>query len=181
MPNHAVMVHGELGVPVREVVATAGVCLSGATALKYGWMAVKSGEARNAVVTGSEIASLVLRAQNYRDERADEAERLEAQPELGFNTDFLRWMLSDGAGAWLLEPGPRPGLNLRVEWIDLFSYAHELPACMYMGAEKQADGALRGWMRSTLHEREALSVFALKQDVRLLNEAVAEYTLTRPL
>src|SRR5882724_3700651 len=69
MPNHAVMVHGELGVPVREVVATAGVCLSGATALKYGWMAVRSGEAPNAVVTGSEIASLGLRAQNYRAER----------------------------------------------------------------------------------------------------------------
>jgi len=46
MPNHAVMVHGELGVPVCEVVATAGVCVSGATALKYGWMSVMSGDAR---------------------------------------------------------------------------------------------------------------------------------------
>ena len=27
MPNHAVMVHGELGAPVCEVVATAGVCV----------------------------------------------------------------------------------------------------------------------------------------------------------
>jgi 3-oxoacyl-[acyl-carrier-protein] synthase-3 len=144
-------------------------------------MAVKSGEAPNAVVTGSEIASLVLRAQNYRDERADEAERLEARPELAFDKDFLRWMLSDGAGAWLLEPRPRPGLNLRVEWIDLFSYAHELPACMYMGAEKQPDGALRGWMRHSPSEREARAIFALKQDVRLLNETVAEYTLARPL
>jgi 3-oxoacyl-[acyl-carrier-protein] synthase-3 len=181
MPNHAVMVHGELGTPVREVVATAGVCLSGATALKYGWMAVKSAEAPNAVVTGSELASLALRAQNYRDEPADDAGRLEAQPELAFDKDFLRWMLSDGAGAWLLEPRPRPGLNLRVEWIDLFSYAHELPVCMYMGAEKQADGGLRGWMRYSLREREGHAIFALKQDVRLLNEMVAEYTLARPL
>src|SRR5439155_475916 len=38
IPNHAVMVHGELGVPICEAVATAGVCVSGATALKYGWM-----------------------------------------------------------------------------------------------------------------------------------------------
>jgi 3-oxoacyl-[acyl-carrier-protein] synthase-3 len=181
MPNHAVMVHGELGVPVGEVVATAGVCLSGATAFKYGWMAVKSGEAANAVVTGSEIASAGLRAQNYRSESAEDAQRLEAQPELAFDKEFLRWMLSDGAGAWLIEPRPRPGLNLRVEWVDLFSYAHELPACMYVGAEKEPGGALRGWMRYSPRERETLSIFALKQDVRLLNEAVAEYTLVRPL
>jgi len=181
MPNHAVMVHGELGAPVCEAVATAGVCLSGATALKYGWMSVASGGARNAVVTGSEVASLVLRAQNYDAERPNGAQVLEANSELAFERDFLRWMLSDGAGALLLEPAPRAGLNLRVEWIDIFSYAHELPACMYMGAEKQPDGALRGWMGYPACEREAKSVFTLKQDVRLLNEAVVEYTLVKPL
>ncbi|HYQ93240.1 MAG TPA: hypothetical protein VEP70_00230, partial [Burkholderiales bacterium] len=133
MPNHAVMVHGELGAPVCEVVATAGVCVSGATALKYGWMSVMSGDARNAVVTGSEIASLGLRAHNYEIERPADAQTLEERPELAFEKDFLRWMLSDGAGALLLEPAPRPGLNLRVEWIDIFSYAHELPVCMYGG------------------------------------------------
>jgi len=180
MPNHAVMVHGELGTPVCEVVATAGVCLSGTTALKYGWMAVQSGAARNAVVTGSEVASLVLRARNYDAECPGDAE-LEAHPELAFDKDFLRWMLSDGAGAWLLEPAPRSGLNLRIEWIDLFSYAHALPACMYMGAEKQADGALRSWMSYSARERESISVFSLRQDVRLLNEAVVEYTLVKPL
>ena len=36
LPNHAVMVHGELGAPIREVVSTAGVCLAGTTAFKYG-------------------------------------------------------------------------------------------------------------------------------------------------
>jgi 3-oxoacyl-[acyl-carrier-protein] synthase-3 len=169
LPNHAVMVHGELGGPACEVVATAGVCLSGTTALKYGWMSVLSGCARNAVVTGSEIASAGLRAQNY------------AKPELSFDMDFLRWMLSDGAGALLLEPAPRRGLNLRVEWIEVFSYANELPACMYMGAEKNGDGKLRGWMQFSPREREANGVFALKQDVRLLNEAVVEYTLVKPL
>src|SRR5262249_37130515 len=70
MPNHAVMVHGELGVPVREVASTSGVCLSGITAFKYGWMAVKSGCAANAVTSGSEIASLGLRAHNYEAECA---------------------------------------------------------------------------------------------------------------
>jgi 3-oxoacyl-[acyl-carrier-protein] synthase-3 len=181
MPNHAVMVHGELGSPVCEVVATAGVCVSGATALKYAWMSVLSGSAPNAVATGSEVASLGLRAQNYAPEGPDTAENLEAHPELAFEKDFLRWMLSDGAGALLVEPAPRSGLNLRIEWIDVFSYAHLLPACMYVGAEKQSDGALRGWMLYSAHERESNSVFALKQDVRLLNEEVIEHTLVKPL
>jgi 3-oxoacyl-[acyl-carrier-protein] synthase-3 len=90
-------------------------------------------------------------------------------------------MLSDGAGALLIEPAPRRGLNLRIEWIDIFSYAHELPVCMYLGAERQADGSLRGWMDYPAREREANSLFALKQNVRLLNEAVVEYTAVRPL
>jgi len=181
MPNHAVMVHGELGAPVCEAVATAGVCLSGATALKYGWMSVASRGTRNAVVTGSEVASLVLLAQNYGVERANGVPVLEADSELAFERDFLRWMLSDGAGALLLEPEPRHGLNLRVDWIDIFSYAHELPACMYMGAEKQSDGTLRGWMGYSVCERGANSVFTLKQDVRLLNDSVVDYTLVKPL
>jgi 3-oxoacyl-[acyl-carrier-protein] synthase-3 len=181
LPNHAVMVHGELGVPVREVISTSGVCLSGTTAFKYGWMSVKAGCSPNAVVTGSEVASLALRAQNYEAECAARGKALDSHPEIAFDKDFLRWMLSDGAGAWLLEPEPRRGINLRVDWIELFSYAHALPACMYMGADKGEGGSLRGWMSYPAHEREIHSVFALKQDVRLLNEAVVEYTLERPL
>ena len=181
MPNHAVMVHGELGAPVCEVVATAGVCVSGATALKYAWMSVVSGAAPNAIATGSEVASLGLLARNYETEPRNGADVLETRPELAFEKDFLRWMLSDGAGALLIEPAPRPGLNLRIEWIDIFSYAHLLPACMYVGAEKQADGALRGWMLYSAREREANSIFALKQDVRLLNDEVIEHTLVKPL
>ena len=181
MPNHAVMVHGELGAPVCEVVATAGVCVSGATALKYGWMSVVSGSAPNAIVTGSETASLGLRAQHYDAERPTDAQALEARPELAFEKDFLRWMLSDGAGALLIEPAPRPGLNLRIEWIDIFSYAHLLPACMYYGAEKEADGALRSWLSFSTGEREKKSLFTLTQDVKLLNDEVIEHTLVKPL
>ena len=181
MPNHAVMVHGELGASLCEAVATAGVCISGVTALKYAWMSVLTGAARNAVATGSETASLALRSQNYDSARADDVAALEAQPQLAFDRDFLRWMLSDGAGALLLEPAPRPGLNLRIEWIEVFSYAHELPACMYLGAKKQPDGSLAGWAQFAAHEREAQDLFAIMQDVRLLNEAVADYTLVKPL
>ncbi len=181
LPNHAVMVHGEIGASVCEVVATAGVCVSGATALKYGWMSVVSGSSQNAIATGSETASLGLRAQNYRDEHPGDAQALETHPELAFEKDFLRWMLSDGAGALLIESAPRPGLNLRIEWIDIFSYAHLLPACMYYGAEKDANGALRSWLSYSARERETKSLFTLKQDVKLLNDKVIEHTLIKPL
>jgi 3-oxoacyl-[acyl-carrier-protein] synthase III len=155
--------------------------LSGVTALKYAWLSVLAGGALNAIATGSEVASLGLRAENYDGEAPGEMQAQEAKGDLAFEKDFLRWMLSDGAGALLLEPAPRPGLNLRIEWIDIFSYAHLLPACMYMGAEKQPDGRLRGWMRYSAREREAKSLFALKQDVKLLNDEVVSHTLVKPL
>jgi 3-oxoacyl-[acyl-carrier-protein] synthase-3 len=182
MPNHAVMVHGELGIPACEVIATAGICLAGTTALKYAWMAVRSGEARHAVASASEVASMMMRGRNFEAEREARVAELEAHPELAFEKDFLRWMLSDGAGAVLIESSPRAGqLNLRLDWIDLSSQAHELPVCMYAGGDKDEAGNFRGWLDFPATEREARSLLAVKQDVRLLNANVVEYTLRRPL
>jgi glycine/D-amino acid oxidase-like deaminating enzyme len=86
-----------------------------------------------------------------------EATELEAKPELAFDRDFLRRMLSDGAGAVLIEPAPRAGaLNLRIEWIEIFSYAGEMETCMYAGAAKLPDGSIRGWL-GAISELDALS------------------------
>jgi len=90
-------------------------------------------------------------------------------------------MLSDGAGAVLLENAPRGPLSLRIDWIDLSSAAHELPACMYAGAEKNAEGGLDGWARKSPDEWRSESTFAVKQDVRLLNENIVRATLSEPL
>ena len=180
-PSHGHMVHGELGTPPCEVHTAAAVCTSSMSALRYAMLNVRSGEHRHAICTGSELSSRYMRGRNFEPEMEHLVAELEKRPEIAFEKDFLRWMLSDGAGALLIEPAPRPGLNLRVEWIDIFSYAHLLPACMYVGAEKQADGALRGWMLYSAREREANSIFALKQDVRLLNDEVIEHTLVKPL
>ncbi|HEX4910796.1 MAG TPA: beta-ketoacyl-ACP synthase III [Permianibacter sp.] len=182
LPNHAVMVHGELGIPPCEAVATAGICLAGTTALKYAWLNVLSGQANNAVATGSEMASISLRAQQYAAETEQQLQALEERPELAFEKDFLRWMLSDGAGAMLLQNQPnREGRSLRIDWIDVFSYANELPACMYAGADRDEHGKLIGWSRFSHDEIGQRSVFALKQDVKLLNANVVEYCLAKPL
>lgn len=181
MPNHAVMVHGELGWPHLEAVAFAGICLTGAAALKHAWLSIRSGEARRVVATGSELASSGLRGEFYKPETDAQLAALEAAPQLAFEKDFLRWMLSDGAGAMLLEHQPRGGLSLRIEWIELSSAAHELPACMYMGAEQNPDGTLSSWRNATHAEWGERSVFAVKQNVRLLNENIVRATLSEPL
>jgi 3-oxoacyl-[acyl-carrier-protein] synthase-3 len=182
MPNHGVMVHGELGIPACEVVSTAGICLSGLTALKYAYMAVLSGQAETAVATGSELASAVLHARNFEAESEHRINDLEAHPEIAFEKDFLRWMLSDGAGAFLLRPQPAAsGLSLRIDWIDILSQAGSMETCMYAGGEKQEDGTLKGWKEFPADEWARRSVFSVKQDVRLLNESVVFQTIGKPL
>lgn len=181
MPGHGVMVHGELGWPRMEVLSMAGICVAGAAAFKHAWLAVKAGDAQRAVAVASELASLGLHARNFEAEAEHKVQELEERPEIAFEKDFLRWMLSDGAGAVLLENRPSGPLSLKVHWVELSSAAHELPACMYSGAEKNADGSLTGWQRFTPQKWATRSVFTVKQDVKLLNEQVIRTTLTEPL
>ena len=181
LPSHAVMVHGELGWPRLEVVSCAGVCLAGTAALKHAWLAVRAGDAQRAVASGSERVSPILLARHFEPELEHKVQALEKHPEIAFEKDFLRWMLSDGAGAVLLEARPRGPLSLRIDWIELSSAANELPVCMYAGADKDADGSLRGWMDGSPADWGATSLFAIKQDVRLLNDHIVRATLAEPL
>ncbi|HIQ38197.1 MAG TPA: StlD/DarB family beta-ketosynthase [Desulfocapsa sulfexigens] len=184
MPNHALMVHGELGIPPCETVATAGVCLAGTMSLKYVYMAILSELNSNGVATGSENVSSLLRGHLFTEEIAIQAKELEKKPELAFEKDFLRWMLSDGAGAvWMSnKPNDDPDrISLRIDWIHQKSYAGELETCMYAGAEKLEDGYLRGWREYLPQEWLEHSIFSIKQDVKLLNDKIIEYTITRPL
>ena len=182
MPNHAVMTHGELKTPPCEVIATAGVCVAGMTAMKYAYLGVAAGEFTNAVATGSETASAVMRSKHYEPEIDSRVDALGEHQEIAFEKDFLRWMLSDGAGAVLLQPKPNAkGLSLKIEWIFERSYANEADACMYSGAVKEAGGNLKGWKEIESAEWLSDSVFAVKQDVKQLNEKVIHYTVERPL
>lgn len=172
LPSHAAMVHGLLGNQSVELNSSTGVCCAGMNSLKFGYLSIKSGNTSNAVCTGSERVSTWMMADKYEHE-VDNLKHLEEQPIIAFKKDFLRWMLSDGAGALLLENKPRPeGISLRVEWMEAFSYAHELEACMYAGGDKMPDGSIKPW--SDYHPDEWLneSVFAIKQDVKLLDEHI---------
>ena len=182
MPGHGVMVHGELGLPACEVISTAGICVAGITALKYAYLNILSGQAKAVVAAASEQVSSLIHARNFEAESELRINDLENSPEIAFEKDFLRWMLSDGAGAFLLEPQPAAtGLSLRIDWIEIVSQAGHMEVCMYAGGEKQPDGSLKGWKAFSSDAWARRSVFSIKQDVRLLNENVVEQTLAKPL
>jgi 3-oxoacyl-[acyl-carrier-protein] synthase III len=67
---------------------------------------------------------------------------------------FLRFMLSDGAGAFCLQASPSQNrLSLRVDWTHSLSFAHDAPLCMKL------DNASR----------------LLSQDVRILSRYLFKY------
>lgn len=169
-PGIGQMVHGELGSRPTEVISTAGVCCSGMSAMKYAYMNVAAGLSANAVSTGSEFSSSFMRGAYFEPEIDARVDDLENNPSLAFEKDFLRWMLSDGAGAAMIKGEPNDGrLSLRIDWIENVSFAGQLPVCMYSGAVKDEDGTLRGW-REAQDPRDVLrhSYFAFKQDARIL-------------
>ena len=182
-PSHGLMVAGELKLPPCEVVATGGICMSGVASLKYAYLNVIAGLTSNAVATGSEVVSTVLMAKNFAAEAEAQVEALQRRPEIAFGKEFLRWMLSDGAGAMLVQNRPNEhGLSLRIDWIEQRSYAGEMDACMYAGAEKQPDGSLKGWREfDTMDYVFENSLFTVQQDVHLLDEHVLRLTMERGL
>jgi 3-oxoacyl-[acyl-carrier-protein] synthase-3 len=173
MPSHGVMTHGwlpEIG-PI-EVVSPSGVCCAGMHALKYAYLAIKSGEVKNAIATGSERFSGLLVSDVFEEE-VQKIKELNENPYIAFQKDFLRWMLSDGASAFLLSDTPNAeGLSMRLDWIEGVSYANEMETCMYMGAEKEADGTLKGFMDFTPEEVMNKSIFSVKQDIGLLSDNI---------
>ena len=173
MPSHAVMVHGLLPeTNAIEVVSPSGVCCAGMHAFKYAYLSIKAGEIKQAVASGSERFSASLVASVFEDE-AQKLKALEANPYIGFEKEFLRWMLSDGASAFLMSDKPNEnGLSLRVDWVEGVSYANEKEACMYMGAEKKEDGSLQGYLEYTAEEISNKSLLSIKQDVKLLSENI---------
>jgi 3-oxoacyl-[acyl-carrier-protein] synthase-3 len=171
LPSHAAMVHGLLKNRSIELNSSTGVCCAGMNSLKFGYLSVKSGNTKNAVCTGSERVSTWAVAEKYEHEVTN-YKNLEEQPIIAFKKDFLRWMLSDGAGAFLIENKPRGPISLKIEWMEAFSYAFELEACMYAGGDKLENGEIKPW--SDYHPDQWLkeSIFAIKQDVKLLDEFI---------
>jgi 3-oxoacyl-[acyl-carrier-protein] synthase-3 len=173
VPSHASMVHGLLKNKSIELNSASGVCCAGMSALKFGFLSVKTGSTQNAVCTGSEKISSWMMSSKYQNEVVN-LKKLEERPILAFKKDFLRWMLSDGAGAFLLENKPNGAISLKIEWMEAFSYAHELETCMYAGGDKLESGEIKPWNDYTPDQWLKESIFAIKQDVKLLDEFILD-------
>lgn len=173
VPSHGVMVHGELGgSSSMEVVSFAGSCCTGVDALKYGAMAVELGLAKNAAIVASERLSVWMQS-SYFQKESEQLSELENQPMLAFQKEFLRWMLSDGAFAVLLQDKPnKDGLSLKLDWIDITSFANTKETCMYAGCDKDENGKLKGWASFPQDKWLTESLFAVKQDTRILSEYI---------
>jgi len=171
MPSHASMVHGELGIPPIDAMSAEGSCNSSMWALNYAWMSILTGKYTNAVCTGSELLSTSLLAKNYEEE-SKYLQALGKNPYIAFEKEFLRWMLSDGASAILIEDQPSDKISMKIDWIEIKSFANEVETCMYYGGIKGEDGKVIPWRKLKPNEWVQNSVFSLKQDSKLLEQNV---------
>lgn len=175
LPPHAAMVHGLLGDHAVEINSTTGACSAGIQAFKFGYLSVLSGASSNAVCAGSERLSKWMLAKYFKEEGEKVAQLEGGNGIIAFEKDFLRFMLSDGAGAALLQDKPnKNGLSLKVEWVEQLSYAHELPSCMYAGSVKDDQDNLIGWSDLSQEQWLTESVFSMKQDTKLLGEFIVK-------
>lgn len=137
LPGFANLVHGRIGSKrSMDCLSSGGVCISSANALKAAAHAVSLGEHSRALVVGSEAASHMLCAKRYKDfETMLDEGKMDLRSV--FDIEFVRYMLSDGAGCALLDHEPHPSkLSFRIEQFYHHSFAHELPPCMVLGVPK---------------------------------------------
>lgn len=176
LPSHASMTHGLLKQSNDiEIFSTSGVCLTSLQALKIAFLSVAIGDKRNAVCCASELVSATLLSKHY-DAEYEKCHSLGENPYFGFEKDFLRFMLSDGAGAVFIENTPNPkGLSVKMEWIEMQSFANKLPTCMLLGGNFSENGEVTSWKSFDSITLAEKSIFAVKQDIRLLKKYIIKY------
>ncbi len=159
VPGFASMVHGRLGGGPMQLLSASGVCASSLAALDAAVSKIRLGDHPRAAVVGSELASRSLRQRRFDGIRA------------GMDSHFLRWMLSDGAGAVVVEFQPHPDRpSLRVDWVRQVSLAHEHDVVMRAGMTGIDPGVGRTWQDVDIAEAEAAGMFVLRQDVSVLEK-----------
>ena len=165
IPGFASMVHAELDFNQCEVASFQSVCASSMMALKSAYSQIKSNEKKNAVCVGSDLSSRLFKASRF------DAQEVESLP---FDAEFLRWMLSDGAGALVVEnKKSESGISLRIDWIDIKSHANSFPVCMYTGKNDNKNETEQTWLDYPSYEAASKAgAINLKQDTRLLDQVI---------
>ena len=160
MPGFASMIQGEMAAPPMETLSVHGVCAASVGAMQAAAMAVESGAHDLALSVASEMPSRLFKRSRFAAQGYD----------TDFDAHFLRWMLSDGAGAVLLG-GPKAlpqanGLRLKLKWTHQRSFAGDYPVCMQLGLT--ADRSKSHLDFPAWGDAEAAGALSLRQDIRLL-------------
>lgn len=169
VPGHATAVHGELGKRNMEIASFQSVCGSSLMAAKSAWLNIKAGEHRIAAACAGEFSSRWFRPSFYEGTAL-----VDAKGRARAEADFLRFTLSDGAGAIVLEDAPRKdGLSLKVELIDIVSLADRFDPCMWAGASvENRTNISQGWGIAGPAAAHAQGAIALLQDFELLKRVI---------
>lgn len=177
-PGFASMVHGRLGGPSMEISSSGGICGLSVAALKNAYQTVAMGQHDNAIAGASELSSAIMRGNRFKNESEVVSHGDKDSGYQYFTADFLRWMLSDGAGAFILQNKPNPSnISLRIDWIESASYANEFPTCMYMGLKDPKEALKPGntWLSyDSCQSAERDGLLLLRQDTELLANAIME-------
>ncbi|MFN8015419.1 MAG: 3-oxoacyl-[acyl-carrier-protein] synthase III C-terminal domain-containing protein [Acidimicrobiia bacterium] len=168
LPGLASMIHGNLDIDDIDVSSFQSVCGSSIMALRAAANAVKLDDSKLTIVTGSEIASRHFRPTFYEN-----TDYFKEHNELPLEQEFLRYTLSDGAGAALVESRPNANdISFKVKWIKAKSFANRFPTCMIGGASKE-NGRIVSWgNQKTMDEAIEKGCFVLSQDLKLVYEMI---------
>lgn len=169
VPGFASMVHAESGIGRCGLASHQSVCAASLMAIQNAYLQVKSGTVNNAVCCAAELPSRMFKAKRFEGQDAF----ANGETVLPLETDFLRWMLSDGAGAMLLQNVPGQKLSLTIEWVDLKSYAHAYELCMYTGTQKEGADIGKTWLDyDTISDANKAGMLNLKQDMSQVDNIV---------
>ncbi|MCC5885667.1 MAG: 3-oxoacyl-ACP synthase [Gammaproteobacteria bacterium] len=157
LPGLANQVQAELAWAPLTTASHHGVCASGMQALADAARSVDRGEHDAAMVVASESPSRLFKCSRFAPGDYD----------LDFDAHFLRWMLSDAAGAWRVSSRPAADrLSLKLHFVHSQSHAGDYPLCMQMGLP-HAGGT--GWLdHPNAAAAERAGALLLRQDIRLL-------------
>lgn len=187
IPSISHQIHGQLGKnpsakPLR-IMPTAGVCLSGIFSLDIAanYLASRPDRFSNAIVGGVERPSISFVNHHYTEESLARKHNVAEFEHYKFmHGAFLRYMLSDGAGAALLTNNPQSGKRVfRIEWIEIRSYANELPTCMYAGTNEPTNltPCSTYIAQATMGEAAKRGMTVLRQNPSILGEYIVPYAV----
>lgn len=165
VPGHASAVQAELGAGPMEIASYQSVCASALMAAKGAWLQVRAREAEVVAACAGEFSSRWFRPEFYEGTAL-----VDARGRAAMEADFLRFTLSDGAGAVVMEAKPKPdGLSLKIDWIDLTSLAGRFDPCMWAGAASAGRADMKtAWSHAGPAAAHAAGAVALLQDFDLL-------------